>query len=256
MAAWKLGFPSGLDAVANEAAGRALYAPWSVEAITLDSDTPERFGGKVTGIAETVLTDSGSFTTDQYNGGFIKILSGSAKGKAYKVTDGTVDTLTVKDMDGTAATMVTNGVAINDFYEVVSGSTTYTFPAQRNPTRKDYKRINTGTYQRFPFYEGGIAISLGNQPDDFVVLGYLTSISDFRELQIILNSKIDYEGYDASYTANEQAPLILEQGTADADNQFLVYVKDYKKIKSGKKASIIEVMIHFEQLTMPSYRGF
>jgi len=251
-----LGYPANLDLVASEAAGRLLYAPWSVEAITLDSDTPERFGGKVTGIAETILSDTGSFTTDQYNGGFIKILSGTAKGKAYKVTDGTVDTLTVKDMDGTAATMVTDGVAINDYYEVVSGSTTFTFPSQRNPVRKDYKRINVGTYQRFPFYEGGIAIALGNDPDDFVILGYLTSIADFRELQILLNSKIDYEGYDASYTANEQAPMILEQGTASADNQFLVYVKDYKKIKSGKTASIIEVMIHFEQISVPSYRGF
>jgi len=235
---WRLGYPNGLDAVANEAAGKALYAPWSVTALTLSTKTTtERFGGKVTGIAETIITDTGSFTTDQFNGGFVKILSGTALGNAYKVTDTATDTITVEDMDG------------------ITGSTLFTFPAQRNPVRKDIKIVPRGKYKRFALYEGGINISMGRQPDDLVILGYLTSVADLTELLILLNLKMDYSGYDGTYTQDDLAPLVLEMGTADADHQYLVHHLDVKYIGAGKKGSIIEVMMHFQQTGIISYRG-
>jgi len=256
LAQWKLGYPNGLDVVANEAAGKALYAPWSVSALTRSTKTTtERFGGKVTGIAETILTDTGSFTTDQFNGGFVKILSGSAAGNAYKVTDTATNTLTVEDMDGTAATMSTDGVSVDDYYEVVTGSTLFIFPAQRNPVRKDIKIVPRGKYKRFALYEGGINISMGRQPDDLVILGYLTSAADLTELLILLNLKMDYSGYDGTYTQDDLAPLVLEMGTADADHQYLVHHLDVKYIGAGKKGSIIEVMMHFQQTGIISYRG-
>lgn len=257
MSSWKIGYPNGLDSVASVSIGKALYDPFSVSAITLSSKlTTERGSGQVTGIAETILTDTGNFTTDQFNGGFLKMLSGSAKGKAYKVTDTTTNTLVVKDMDGSAATMSSDGVGANDYYEVVTGSTTFVFPAQRNPVRKDIKIVNTGNYERYPYYEGGIAISYGRAADDIVILGYLTSEADFKSLFILLGLKMTYGGYDGVYTPVDQAPLVLETGTADADHQFLVYCKDVKKIRDGKKGSIIEVMMHFEQISLISYRGF
>ena len=256
MASWKLGYPNGLDSVANEAAGIALYNAWSVSALTLSTKTTtERFGGQSTAIAETILTDAGSFTTNQFTGGFVKILSGTAKGNAYKVTATATDTLTVKDMDGSAATMVTDGVAVNDYYEVVTGSTLFTFPAQRNPVRKDIKIVPRGKYKRFALYEGGINISMGRQPDDLVILGYLTSVADLTELLILLNLKIDYASFDGTYTQDNLAPLILEMGTHDADHQYLVHHLDVKYIGAGKKGSIIEVMMHFQQTGIISYRG-
>jgi len=251
-----LGYPQGLDAVASEGAGKALYNPWSVEALTLSTKTTtERFGGKVTAIAETILTDTGSFTANQFTGGFVKILSGTAVGITYKVTATATDTLTVVDMDGSVATMVTDGVAINDYYEVVTGSTLFTFPAERNPVRKDIKIVPIGKYKRFKLYEGGINLSQGRRPDDLVILGYLTSNADLMELLILLNLKMDYAGYDGTYTQHDLAPLVLEMGTADADHQWLVHHLDVKYIGAGKKGSIIEVMMHFQQTGIISYRG-
>jgi hypothetical protein len=256
VASWKLGYPNGLDSVANEAAGIALYNAWSVSALTLSTKTTTtRFGGQVTAIAETILTDTGSFDVDQYNGGFVKILSGSAKGTAYKVTDGDTNTLTVKTMKNEAATMVTDGVAVNDYYEVITGSTAFEFPSNRNPVRKDIKIVPVGKYKRFKLYEGGINISQGRNPDDLVILGYLTSESDLVELLRLLNLKMDYAGYDGTYTQHNLAPLILEMGTHDADHQYLVHHLDVKYIGAGKKGSIIEVMMHFQQTGIISYRG-
>lgn len=256
MAQWRLGYPNGLDSVANEAAGKVLYAPWSVSALTLSTKTTtERFGGQVTGVSGTLLSDTGSFTTDQFNGGFVKILSGTATGNAYKVTDTVTDTLTLETMSGGTPNLNTDGLVPNDYYEVVTGSTLFTFPAQRNPVRKDIKIVPQGKYKRFKLYEGGINISQGRRPDDFVILGYLTSMSDLTELLVLLNLKMDYSGYDGTYTQDDLAPLVLEMGTADEDHQYLVHHLDVKYIGAGKKGSIIEVMMHFQQTGIISYRG-
>lgn len=251
MSSWAIGYVSNLDSVASETAGKALYDPWSISAITLSTKTTKRVGGRVTGISQTILTDTGAFTSSSFNGGFLKMRSGDAQGNVYKVTSNTTSTLTCE----AGTTMISDGVSTNDYFEVISGSTTFTFPSERNPIRKDYKRMMKGTYMRFPYYDGGIAISLGNEPDDFVIMAFLASMDQFSELGMLLNNKIDYAGYDANHTSDEAAPLILEEGTHDAASQYLVYAKDYKIVKDGKMGGYIEVMIHFEAIGMTSYRG-
>jgi len=257
MGSWKLGYANNLDSVANEEAGIALYDPWSVEAITLSTNTDiERLGGKVVSVSGQTLTDTGNFTTDQFNGGFCKILSGTAKGIVYKITDTTTDTIVLEDDAGAAATLATDGVATDDYYEVVTGSPTFVFPEDRNPSREDIKRTSKGIYQRFAFYDGGLAISEGSEPDDMVVFATVTSEASLAQLKILAGLKIDYEGFDGTYSTGDLAPLILETGTHDADHQFLVHINDVKRVRDGGRGSgLIDVTIHMTQINLVSYRG-
>lgn len=251
MGQWKIGYVSGLDETATEDTGKALYDAWSVSALTLSTKSISRVGGQVTGISETVLTDTDAFVSSAYAGGFLKILSGTAKGTVYKVVSNTTAALTCV----TGTTMTTDGVSTSDYFEVISGAATFEFPTQRNPTRKDYKRMTKGEYIRFPYNDGGIAISLGNEADDFVVMAFLLNETEFSTLAMLINQKMDYAGYDANYTGDEVAPLILEEGTHDAAHQYLVYARDYKMVKDGKMGGFIEVMLHFEAIGLASYRG-
>lgn len=250
MGQWQIGYPEGLDVVGSWAAGEALYAPWSIEAITFDTTTPERFGGKVTAIAETILTDTGSFTANQFDGGFIKITSGTAKGYVYKVTLTAANTLTCNGV-----TMVSDGVSVNDYYEVITGSSSFTFPGTRSPSRLDYQRTFLGSNERLPYYDGGIDIPIGMEPDDFSIMVFLTK-AQFTPLEILLNTHLSYDATEAQYNSTDKAPLILETGTHDAPNQFLVNCRDYKIVKDGNfGASRIEVRIHFSYTGLGSYRG-
>ena len=250
MGQWQIGYPAGLDVVGSLAAGELLYAPWSIEAITFDTTTPERFGGKITGIAETILTDTGSFTANQFDGGFIKITSGSAKGNVYKVTTTATNTLTCSGV-----TMVSDGVATNDYYEVITGSSSFTFPGTRSPSRLDYQRTFLGSFERLPYYDGGISIPTGMSPDDFSLMVFFTK-TQFTPLEILLNTHLSYDGTEAQYNSTDKAPLILENGTHDAAHQFLCNCKDYKIVKDGTfGADRIEVRIHFEYTGLASYRG-
>lgn len=251
MEAWVIGYPDGLDAVANEDAGIALYDPWSIAAISFDSKTPSRIGGIVTSISELVLTDTGNFVSGAYAGGWIKMRSGTKKGEVYKVVSNDVNALTCE----TGTTMDTDDVNIGDYYEVISGSTSFTFPAQRNPIRKDMKLMTKGVVDRFPYYEGGIDIPLGREADDIVVMAFLTGEAQFKALMMLLNQKMDYSGYDGNFTSDEAAPLIIQMGTDDADSQYLVSFSDHKIVKDGGKGGNIDVMLHFRAINMPSYRG-
>ena len=55
MGTWKLGYPNGLDAAADYDAGKALYDPFGVIAITLDSTKMCRSVGQVNGAPTTTL---------------------------------------------------------------------------------------------------------------------------------------------------------------------------------------------------------
>ncbi len=70
--------------------------------------------GAVTTITETVLTDSGeTWTVDEHINRTLVITSGLAIGNMYQIDDNTADTLTC-----TGETMVSDGVAISDNFEI------------------------------------------------------------------------------------------------------------------------------------------
>lgn len=70
--------------------------------------------GTVTGIAETVLTDTANFTASAHVGHTVVITSGDAKGYKYAITSNTVDALTCNGV-----TMQSDGVAIADEYIIL-----------------------------------------------------------------------------------------------------------------------------------------
>ena len=274
MGNWKLGFVTSLDESASYTAGKSLYDGFGVVALNLDSTPMCRAVGQVNGSPSTYTitcnnitnypniadTDFGSaptsFETDEFNNGFVRFLSGTCKNKVYKVNDTTSNTL-VSDTN-----LAAEGVADNDYFETVTGSCSMTFPAQRNPTRRDFKRMYKSQSQRFPFYEGGLSVPLGWEADDFVIMVYLTTQKDFDRLQVLLNHKLDYKGGDAFYSTggssdNDEgiAPMILETGENNINNQYLVSVEDWKIVKDGKRGNVFEIMIHFANYWKATYRG-
>jgi len=276
MGIWKLGYPSGLDAAASYASGKALYDPFGATAITLDSTVMCRAVGQVNGSPTTTLTanniisypnvanttfsaavTAAAFEVDSYNSGFIRFLSGTAKNNVYKITDTTASTLV------SATNFGTENVADDDYFEVVSSPGIFEFPSGRNPIRRDFKKVYKSSSQRFPFYEGGLSVPLGWEGDDFVLMVYLTDERDWDRLQVFLAHKIDYKGMDAMYSTggtgdNSEgiAPLILETGSSDIQNQYLASLEDFKIVKDAKRSDdFYEVMIHFVNYWRSSYRG-
>lgn len=277
MGTWKLGFPSGLDGAASYTAGKVLYDQFGAKEITLDSTKMCRAVGQVNGIPTTTLianniinypnvsnttfaaaVTSAAFEIDEFNYGFVRFLSGTCKNNVYKITDTTASTL-VSATDFGAA-----GVADDVWFEVVTGGCTFEFPAGRNPIRRDFKKVYKSSSQRFPFYESGLSVPLGWEGDDFVLMVYLTDVRDWDRLQVFLTHKLDYKGFDALYSTGVSgsnsdgiAPLILETGSNDIQNQYLGSLEDFKIVKDAKKSDFFaEIMIHFVNYWRSSYRGF
>ena len=285
MSNWKLGYPSGLESAASEAAGMALYDKFSVLPITLDTTPMCRGVGQVNG---TPLNDTGgvltcdhihvypstddaafpgntSFATDEFNKGFVIFLSGTAGGypaqnenKAFKVDDTSASTLTCSGDNLYAA-----GVRDGDYFEVVTGSPTYSFPSGRNPIRRDFKKmVNVGPSQRMMMYNKGLLFPLGYVADDFVIIAYLTSSKDANRLETMLSHTVNYMGFDYPYASSlgdtdlGGAPMILETGSNDVRNQFMVAVSDWKIIKSAVRSDdFYEVMVHFMGYWKSTHRG-
>ena len=274
MGNWKLGYPNTLDNAGSYLTGKALYDKYGVVVIALDTSIMCRGVGQVNGSPTTTLsvnnitnypnvanTTFGSaptiFEVDEFNNGFVRFLSGNCKNKVYKITDTTTNTLISATNFGSA------GVSDNDYFEVVSGSCTFTFPAGRNPIRRDFKRTFKGSSLRFPYYSGGMVTPTGFEGDDMVIMTYITDERDIDRLELFLNHLLDYEGFDSLYSTgvsgdNDEglAPMILETGSSDIRNQFLVYMTDYKIIKDSKRSdNFWEVMIHLQNFSRPLYRG-
>ena len=274
MGNWKLGYPNTLDNAGSYLTGKALYDKNGVVVIALDTSIMCRGVGQVNGSPTTTLsvnnitnypnvanTTFGSaptiFEVDEFNNGFVRFLSGNCKNKVYKITDTTTNTLISATNFGSA------GVSDNDYFEVVSGSCTFTFPAGRNPIRRDFKRTFKGSSLRFPYYSGGMVTPTGFEGDDMVIMTYITDERDIDRLELFLNHLLDYEGFDSLYSTgvsgdNDEglAPMILETGSSDIRNQFLVYMTDYKIIKDSKRSdNFWEVMIHLQNFSRPLYRG-
>ena len=275
MAQWKLGYPNSLDGAASYTVGKALYDKYGVIAITHDVITMCRAVGQVNGSPTTTLiannitnypnvanttfaSEPTAFTTDEFNNGFIRMLNGTCENKVYKITNTTASTLVSSTNFGTA------GVSDDDYFEVVTGSCTFTFPSGRNPTRRDYKRTFKGSSIRFPQYYGNcLVVPIGFEQDDMVIMTYFTDERDSDRLEVFLNHLLDYKGFDGFYSTgvsgvNDEglAPMVLETGSTDIRNQYLVYMTDYKIIKDAKRSDDVwEVMIHLQNFSRPMYKG-
>lgn len=279
MGQWKLGYPNALDGVANYDAGKVLYDQFGVIKLTLDTTKMCRAVGQATGdpstvtmtcdniinypnVANTTFTVAASaaaFELDEFNGGFVRFLSGTCENNVYQITDTVVSPKNLVS----ATDLYAAGVRNNDYFEVVTGSCTFDFPTNRNPIRRDFKRVFKGTSLRFPFYEGGLVMPIGYEADDAVVMTYLTDERDADRLKLMLNHLLDYKGEDGMYSTGGSgdnsdglAPMILETGTNDIRNQYLVYVSDYKIVKDAKRSDdFYDCLLHFQGYTRPLYRG-
>lgn len=279
MGQWKLGYVNSLDGAVDYDAGKALYDSFGVIKLTLDTTKMCRAVGQVAGdpstvtmtcdniinypnVADTTFTNSviaDAFELDEFNGGFIRFLSGTCENNVYIITDTVV---TPKNLVS-STDLYAAGVRNNDYFEVVTGSCTFDFPSGRNPIRRDFKRIFKGTSLRFPFYEGGLVMPIGYEADDMVIMTYLTDERDADRLELMLNHLLDFKGEDGIYSVGGSgdnseglAPLILETGTNDIRNQYLVYISDYKIVKDAKRSDDFwEVLIHLQNYSRPLYRG-
>ena len=286
MGNWKLGYPSGLESAATETAGMNLYNSFSVLPITLDSTPMCRGVGQVNGnppnnttgvltcdnIHVYPSTDGADFpgnvvfATNEFNNGFVRFLSGNAAGygvsetenKAFKVDSTAANTLTC-----TGDNLYDEDVRDGDYFEVLTGSPTFTFPSGRNPIRRDFKKVvKLGSSMRMPIYNKGLLIPLGYEADDFVIMSYFTSEKDVNRLETMLSHLITYQGdeYTYAYSTGDAdkggAPMILETGSNDVRNQFMVTVADWKTIKDAKRSNEFwEVMIHFMGYWKSTHRG-
>ena len=82
---------------------------------------------------------------------------------------------------------------------------------------------------------------------------------------MFLAHKLDYKGMDAMYSTGGSgadnsdgiAPLILETGTNDIQNQYLGSLEDFKIVKDAKRSDFfVEIMIHFANYWRTTYRGW
>lgn len=251
MAKWKLGYPANLYISSSEAYGQGLYAHYRAGILSLSTRRVASAGGYVSGISGSRLTLSGTFSTGAFSGGFIKIRSGGAMGKVYRVNynDGANFYLRVGDP-------YADGLRVGNYYELVTGEATFEF--SRNPIRIDKKYSFDRIGSRYPYYEeGGYEIVTGFLEDDFVLQCFCKSKTEAADLLQLCNTKIGYDGYEAVSTGNFVAPLILQEGDAAAGNQTLVWVSDTKVIRDGNKSDrVIEVMLHLVSIGLPTWRPF
>lgn len=285
MSNWKLGYPSGLSTYSyTEGDGKEKYDNFSVEPVTLASRLMNRGVGIVSSAGSTTLninydtaypnndnTDfihhksfsTGEFAAGTSDCGFMRVLSCAAnddtRNKVYQISNNTATSLT-----GISGTNFSgDGLASGDTFEIVSGACTFEFPAGRNPIRRDFKRMVNTTSLRFPYYEDGLVMYIGYEADDFVIMTYLTEQKDADRLEVMLNHFLDYRGFDVLYSVGGSgtntlggAPMVLETGSNDIMNQYLVYMNDYKIVKDAKRSDdFFDVMIHFLSYSRPLYRG-
>jgi len=279
MGVYRLGYLSDLDnssVIGDWDAGKAAYDEFGGVALELDETKMCRAVGKASSVNGDYITaadiinypniagttfaqavEAPLFETDEFNRGFVRLLSGMARNKVYGIIDTTTSKLRVD------RNVYDVGVRTNDYFEVVTGSCTFDFPVGRNPINWNPKRAVVNKANRFPFSQGGLVMFEGYQPDDFVLLSHLTTEEDIDRLELMLNHALDYVGFDGAYSYDTipgsddgLSPMILETGLHDVNHQYLVYINDYKIIKDAKyNDKFSEIMIHFLNYSSVIYRG-
>ena len=281
MGIYKLGYLKDLDnssVISDHDAGKAEYDKFGGVVLDLDSSLMCRAVGRVNGysfnnyitsdqiinypnIAGTTFAQAesdGAFENDEFNNGFIRFLTGTARNNVYKILDTYADGRLYID-----GNYNTDGVVYYDYFEVVSGASTFEFPTNRNPNNQVFKRGVVNKAVRLPFTQGGLTIFEGYQPDDFTLMSYLTTRNDADRLELMLNHRLDYMGFDGHYAYDTVpgagdgiAPMIFETGDHTIENQYLVYMNDYKIIRDSKyNDDFTEILIHFLNYSKVIYRG-
>jgi len=271
MGNWKIGYIDGLSDIGSTyELGMEAYHGFGAKTLNLDPTKMCRASGMIVttyppdrlecsmiknypNVSNTVETQS--FENNEFDNGFVRMLSGAEKDKVYKVTNTTDSILTISGSIG--------DVTVGDAFEVVTGACTFEFPTGRNPTRQDFKRMVANYPLRYPYYGGGIVIPKGWQPDDFMIRSHLTDVRDADRLEVMLNHILDYKGFDGLYSIgklndnpNGFAPMIIETGSHYAQYQHLGNVVDYNITRSARKSdNFFDVSIHFEGYNTPIYRG-
>lgn len=280
MGIYKLGYFKDLDdstVITDWDAGKAAYDDFGGVALELANKMMCRAIGRVGTVYSSTLfscTDiinypnenstsfdqaviDSQFSTNEFDGGFIKFLSGNQRNVVAKVDITGSSSLLLK------ASSSVSGITTGDYFEVVSGASTFDFPNERNPINKNTKRAVVNRANRFPFLQGGLVMFEGYQPDDFVLLVYLTTNEDADRLELMLNHGLDYVGFDGPYSYDTisgsddgLAPMILETGVHDTLHQYLVYMNDYKIVRDAKyNDEFSEFTIHFLNYSSVIYRG-
>ncbi|MFA7147524.1 MAG: hypothetical protein WC109_01695 [Syntrophomonadaceae bacterium] len=253
MGQWKLGYPSALRNASSEATGRAAYAAWTTNAITLSSVQPARLASAAVSGGAGSLTISASMTSSAWVGGWCKFRSGTYEGQAYRIKANTANTLTLEAFKGTTPNF--SGSNSSTFVEICTGPATYSFPTGRNPVKEDVSISTEADMIRYPYYLGGIYLPK-TIVEDIVLKVLLTSRSEFEKLAMLCKWKPDYTGGDSLVSHMAGAPMILECGTHEADYQYLVYCTECKKIREGKGGGLIDVQLYLQQVAIPNYRGW
>jgi hypothetical protein len=275
MGIYKLGYLKNLDSMSSWDVGKESYDKFGGEVLLLDSKKMCRAIGYVSSVNGNEINCTGiinypnianttfiqavtahAFENNEFNLGFIRFVSGSARNKVYQVINTSTTQLVITES-------TSDGITNGDYFEVVSGSCTFDFPVDRNPINQNFKRTVVNKAQRFPFSQGALVMFEGYQPDDFVLLSHLTTREDADRLELMLNHNLDYKGFDGLYSYDTisgsddgLAPMILETGSDDTNSQYLVYMNDYKFIRDAKyNSEFSEVMIHFLNYSGVIYRG-
>lgn len=244
MSDWKIGYPAGLKDVANEAAGKDLYKNWGLSSISLSSIDVLRTCGTLNTNDSTSCDPTVAPTVDSLNGGTIAFKNGDEKGNFYKITD--VDTASII-IDGTL------GNVAGDYFEAVTGESTYTFQSGHSPEMFNAKVQVNGDRKRMPFFREGFDVQYGRVPDSIIVRAKLGSFAEVVKLFTLLANPISYEGNHAIVNKLEAAPLILQDETGE---QYLVHVNDAKVIEQGGKQKTPQVAMTFYEYVTPLLRGF
>ena len=215
---------------------------------------------------DAVFPGNTSFAASEFDKGFVRFLSGDAAGYGDSETENkafVVDATAANTLTCTGDNLYAAGVRNNDYFEVMTGSPTFVFPSERNPIRRDFKRVvMLGPSMRMPIYNKGLFLPLGYNMDDFVIMAYFTSMKDIDRLETMLSHIVSYKGFDYSYAYalgnadKGAAPMILETGSNDVRNQFLVAVSDWKIVKDATRSDDFwEVMIHLVSYWKTTHRG-
>lgn len=253
MSEWKIGYPDGLAGVANEDAGKALYDGWSIVPLTISTKLPQHHVYSANSVADNNLTGVGaSHTAQDVVGGLVRVNSGVGNGFMYAIESNTATAFYSTGITPYRPSS-DGGVLAGDVFEVVTGEAGFAF--SRNPKRHDFKMVLEHKSKRMPYATKGFQFPLGRKMDHFSIEATFINRDELNDLMVLLNNPVGYDGVHTLLSHNLTAPLILEQGTHDADHQYLVNYQGFEVVRQASQGKGITLSLQFETVNTPSFRG-